>query len=67
LIRFLVYILITLISWDSSVSKVIGCRLDDQGSFPGWVGIFNFPAMQTGSRAYPASCSVGTRGPFLRG
>jgi hypothetical protein len=51
-----------------SVSIVFGYELDDRGSIPGSdKGFFLSLCVQTGSVAHPASCPVGTGGPFRGG
>jgi hypothetical protein len=52
----------------SSVSIVSDYRLDNSDSIPGIGKIFfSSLCVQTGSEAHPASCTVGTGGPFPRG
>jgi hypothetical protein len=52
----------------SSVSIVSGYGLDDRGSIPGrGKMIFPLACVQTGSGAHPASCTIGTGGPFPGG
>jgi hypothetical protein len=52
----------------SSVGIALGYGLDDRGSrvrFPAGAGNFSIHHhVQTGSGVHPASCPVGTRGPF---
>jgi hypothetical protein len=52
----------------SSVSIVSDYRLDDRGSIPGKGKDFpSIRCVQTGSGAHPASCTMGTEGPFSGG
>jgi hypothetical protein len=55
----------------SSVSIVSGYRLDDQvmevRSPAAARDLSSNLCVQTGSGAHPASCTIGTRGPFARG
>jgi hypothetical protein len=57
--------------WGSSVRIVSGYGLDNrviQDLIPGRVRDFSSNlCVQTGSEAYPASCTMGTGGPFPRG
>jgi hypothetical protein len=51
----------------SSGSIVSDYGLDDRGSIPDRGGAEDFssnPCVQTGSGAHPASCTIGTGGPF---
>jgi hypothetical protein len=52
-------------SWGSSVSIVSDYWLGDRGLIPGrGRGIFASLCVETGSRAHPAPCTMGTGGPF---
>jgi hypothetical protein len=52
----------------SSVSIVSDYRLDNQCSIPGrGKGFSSSLCVQTGSGAHPASCTMGTGGPYPRG
>jgi hypothetical protein len=51
--------------WGSSVSTVSDYRQDDRDSIPAEAEDFSSNlCVQTGSGAHPASCPVGTGGPF---
>jgi hypothetical protein len=62
---------VTLWGQGSSVSIVSGYGLDDWAievrSPAGTKDFFSILCVQTGSGAHPASCTVGTGGPFPRG
>jgi hypothetical protein len=53
-------------SWGSSVGIVSECRLDEQRSVccRGREDFSSSLSVQTGSDAHPASCLMGTEGPF---
>jgi hypothetical protein len=60
--------LVTNGNWGSSVSIVSNYRLDDRGSIPGRAKDFSSSiCVQTSSEAHPASCTMGTGGPFPGG
>jgi hypothetical protein len=54
------------VSRGGSVSVVTDYGLDDWGSIPERSNVSSL-CVQTGSGAHPASCPVGTGGPFHRG
>jgi hypothetical protein len=52
-------------SWGSSVSVVSDYRLDDRVRSPAETKEFSSNlCVHTGSEAHPASCTMGTEGPF---